>query len=69
MGEKGLSGAAGDEEYRHAGEPAAGETDAPDAGSDERVWQPDYEPVPAYASDDAPHADQAAASDAGPPAG
>ena len=69
MGEKGLSGTAGDETFDDDDviEPVSGPE--PNLESlDERVWMPDAEPVPAYASD-APaasdeHADAAEQADA-----
>ncbi|HEX9694704.1 MAG TPA: hypothetical protein VGB64_00155 [Actinomycetota bacterium] len=61
MGEKGLSGAAGDDALDRAFDPAPEIDDATgaeqgaeqgDDQGDDRLWQPEPEAVPAYASDD-----------------
>lgn len=57
MGEKGLSGAAGDDALDRAFDPAREIEDANGAEQgtgqdDDRLWQPEPDAVPAYASDD-----------------
>lgn len=48
MGEKGLSGTAGSDDAADDRDDAA----TPEPSLDDTVWQPAYEPEPAYASDD-----------------